>query len=103
MSRKYLSLTSQLFAFSLASIDSAITPGFALAGPYAAALPIEKFAADYSLIEPPITVSSSHTKHALEDLHPNIAVFRHPDHLPDAQSLESSLDTSFQNLVLDPV
>ena len=50
---------------------------------------------------PPLTVSSSHTKHALESLHPNIAVFRHPDHLPDAQTIESSLTSSFQNLSLD--
>lgn len=46
-------------------------------------------------------VSSSHTKHALEALHPNIAVFRHPDHLPDAQTLQSSLTSSFQNLALN--
>lgn len=26
-------------------------------------------------------MSSSHTKHHLEDLHPNIAVMRHPDHI----------------------
>lgn len=32
------------------------------------------------------TVLSSHTKHALEDLHPNIRVFRHPDHSPGARS-----------------
>lgn len=53
------------------------------------------------LIKPPITVSSAHTKHHLENLHPNICVFRHPDHLPDAQTLQSSLVSSFQNLKLD--
>lgn len=50
-----------------------------------------------------LTVSSSHTKHALEDLHPNIAVFRHPDHLPDRQGLASSITSSLQNLTLDTV
>lgn len=48
-------------------------------------------------------VSSSHTKHALEGLHPNIAVFRHPDHLPDRQELASSITSSLQNLTLDTV
>ena len=52
------------------------------------------------LIEPPITVDSAHTKHRLESLHPNIAVFRHPDHLPDAQTLQSSFLSSLQNLSL---
>lgn len=47
------------------------------------------------------TVSSSHTKHHLEDLSPNIAVFRHPDHLPDRQELASSIVESLQNLSLD--
>lgn len=42
------------------------------------------------LIESPIPVSSYHTKHALEDLHPNISVFRHPDHLPDEAALASN-------------
>lgn len=46
-------------------------------------------------------MSSSHTKHALEDLHPNIAVFRHPDHLPDRQELAASIASSFQNMSLD--
>ncbi|KAF2005570.1 phospholipase D/nuclease, partial [Amniculicola lignicola CBS 123094] len=54
------------------------------------------------LIAPPITVSSSHTKHCLEDLHPNIAVFRHPDHLPDAAVLQSSFISSLQNMSLSP-
>lgn len=53
------------------------------------------------LILPPLALSSAHTKHELEKLHPNIAVFRHPDHLPDAQSTQSSLISSLQNLKLD--
>ncbi|KAF8535067.1 hypothetical protein BDD12DRAFT_754061, partial [Trichophaea hybrida] len=32
-------------------------------------------------------LDSCHTKHALEDLHPNICVFRHPDHLPDRDNV----------------
>ena len=52
------------------------------------------------LIQPPVTVSSSHTKHHLENMHPNIVVFRHPDHLPDAQSLSSNFISSLQNLSL---
>ena len=53
------------------------------------------------LITPPLTVSSAHTKHHLEELHPNIAVFRHPDHLPDAQTLESSFLSSLQQMKLN--
>lgn len=52
---------------------------------------------NYPLIEPPIAVSSSHTKHALEDLHPNICVFRHPDHLPDQQALASNIWSQIQD------
>ena len=52
------------------------------------------------LIDPPLTVCSYHTKHVLEDLHPNIAVFRHPDHLPDTQALNSSFLSSLQNVKL---
>lgn len=53
------------------------------------------------LIKPPIPVSSSHTKHHLEDQHQNIAVFRHPDHLPDQQSLASSFFDSIKNIRLN--
>ncbi len=70
-------------------------------GLMATAASLEYLEAENPLIAPPVTVSSSHTKHALEDLHPNIAVFRHPDHLPDAQTMESSLLSSLQNLRLD--
>ena len=54
------------------------------------------------LIQPPITVSSAHTKHALEALHPNIAVFRHPDHLPDAAVLHGSFISALQNMSFSP-
>ncbi|KAJ5098105.1 hypothetical protein N7532_005106 [Penicillium argentinense] len=55
----------------------------------------------YKEVTQALTLSSSHTKHALEDLHPNIAVFRHPDHLPDRQELAQSITSSFQNMSLD--
>ncbi|KKZ67604.1 phospholipase D [[Emmonsia] crescens] len=55
----------------------------------------------YKEVTQALTLSSSHTKHHLEDLHPNIAVFRHPDHLPDRQTIHSSVLDSFKNLTLD--
>ena len=66
----------------------------------ATAASMEYVEAQYPLICP-TTVSSAHTKHVLEALSPNIAVFRHPDHLPDAQTTQSSLLSSFQGLRLD--
>jgi phospholipase D1/2 len=54
------------------------------------------------LIAPPISVSSAHTKHELEGLHPNIGVFRHPDHLPDAAVLQSSFFASMKNMSFSP-
>ncbi|OAX84109.1 hypothetical protein ACJ72_01521 [Emergomyces africanus] len=55
----------------------------------------------YKEVTQALTLSSSHTKHHLEDLHPNIAVFRHPDHLPDRQTIHSSVLDSFKNLTLN--
>jgi phospholipase D1/2 len=46
-------------------------------------------------------VNSAHTKTALEALHPNIAVFRHPDHIPDGADIKNDLTHSFQNMSLD--
>lgn len=39
-----------------------------------------------------------HTKHALEALHPNIGVFRHPDHAPSSSDIASDLSSGFKNL-----
>ncbi|PWN46154.1 phospholipase D/nuclease [Ceraceosorus guamensis] len=39
----------------------------------------------YKEVTETMTMSSAHTKHALEDLHPNIRVFRHPDHMPHGE------------------
>ncbi|KAA8648190.1 putative phospholipase D (PLD) [Aspergillus tanneri] len=55
----------------------------------------------YKEVTQALTLSSAHTKHHLEELHPNIAVFRHPDHLPDGQELASSITSSLQNFSLD--
>lgn len=62
---------------------------------------LESVERENQLILPALALSSAHTKHELEKLSPNIAVFRHPDHLPDAQTAHSSLMSSFQNLKLD--
>ncbi|KAH8724087.1 hypothetical protein GQ44DRAFT_709134 [Phaeosphaeriaceae sp. PMI808] len=56
----------------------------------------------YKEVTQALTLSSSHTKHALEDMHPNIGVFRHPDHLPDAAVLQSSFFNSIKNMSLSP-
>jgi phospholipase D1/2 len=45
-------------------------------------------------------VCSEHTKTALEKLHPNIAVFRHPDHIPSGQVVESEIMSSIKNFSL---
>ncbi|KLJ11856.1 phospholipase D [Blastomyces silverae] len=55
----------------------------------------------YKEVTQAMTLSSSHTKHHLQNLHPNIAVFRHPDHLPDRQTIHSSVIDSFKNLTLN--
>ena len=101
LTRKYLSPTLPQYLHSLLPrhtdpISKAAT-GLGLAATFASLEHMEK---ENPLIEPPLTVSSSHTKHALENLHPNIAVFRHPDHLPDAQTLQSSFISSLQNISL---
>lgn len=54
----------------------------------------------YKEVEKALTLNSAHTKKALEALHPNIAVFRHPDHLLDAADVKNSLTASFQNMSL---
>lgn len=39
-----------------------------------------------------------HTRHALEALHPNIGVFRHPDHVPTDYDIKQELGESFSKL-----
>ncbi|KAM0251134.1 hypothetical protein ACHAQJ_008304 [Trichoderma viride] len=52
----------------------------------------------YKEVEAALTLDSAHTKHALEKLHPNIRVFRHPDHAPTGYDLASEIGNSFKNL-----
>ncbi|KAH8680863.1 putative phospholipase D [Xylariales sp. PMI_506] len=52
----------------------------------------------YKEVAQALTLNSEHTKHALEALHPNIKVFRHPDHAPDVDDAKANLETSFSNL-----
>ncbi|KZO92207.1 phospholipase D [Calocera viscosa TUFC12733] len=42
----------------------------------------------YKEVTQTMNMSSSHTKHALEDLHDNIAVMRHPDHIGTVDDVE---------------
>ncbi|RYO77046.1 hypothetical protein DL766_008963 [Monosporascus sp. MC13-8B] len=46
-----------------------------------------------------LSCDSRHTKHALEALHPNIKVFRHPDHVPNRKELANS----FAGMSLNPI
>ncbi|CAJ2514126.1 Uu.00g022450.m01.CDS01 [Anthostomella pinea] len=52
----------------------------------------------YKEVTQALTLDSAHTKHALEALHPNIQVFRHPDHVPTDVS---RLEQAFEGLSLD--
>ncbi|KAI0478475.1 phospholipase D/nuclease [Xylariaceae sp. FL0804] len=52
----------------------------------------------YKEVTQALTLDSLHTKHALEKLHPNIKVFRHPDHLP---TNTNKLEQAFDGLSLD--
>ena len=101
LTRKYLTPTIPPYLQSLLpghtdKVSRAVT-SIGLTATFAG---LEHWERESPLIEPPVTVSSSHTKHALEKLHPNISVFRHPDHLPDAQTLSSSFISSLQNMTL---
>ncbi|KAL8688709.1 MAG: hypothetical protein Q9218_005443, partial [Villophora microphyllina] len=101
LTRKYLSPTVPRYLHSLlprhTDIFSSALTGFGLAATFAS---LEYVEAKNQLMDPILPVCSSHTKHTLENLHPNISVFRHPDHLPDAQTLQSSFISSLQNLSL---
>lgn len=102
LTRKYLSPTLPKYLHSLLpQTTDQITSILARLGLAATFASLELMEAENPLIAPIVPVSSSHTKHALETLHPNISVFRHPDHLPDAQNLQSSFLSSIQNLSLN--
>ena len=101
LTRKYLSPTLPRYLHSLLprSTDS-ITSTLSRWGLDATFASLEYIESERPLMNPISPVCSSHTKHALENLHPNISVFRHPDHLPDAQTLQSSFMSSLQNMSL---
>ncbi|CAD6590007.1 MAG: hypothetical protein ASARMPRED_004515 [Alectoria sarmentosa] len=101
LTRKYLSPTLPNYLHSLLPRNTdPVTRALSGMGLAATFLSLEHMERENPLIVPPLTVCSYHTKHALEALHPNIAVFRHPDHLPDAQTLQSSFFSSLQHLSL---
>lgn len=45
-----------------------------------------------------LLTGTQHTRQALEKIHPNIKVFRHPDHTPAGYDLTSELGKSFKSL-----
>ncbi|GAD97514.1 hypothetical protein MYCGRDRAFT_35527 [Paecilomyces variotii No. 5] len=55
----------------------------------------------YKEVTQALTLSSEHTKQHLESLHPNIRVFRHPDHVPDEKEVADSVLSKLKGLVLD--
>lgn len=99
LTRKLLSPTLPAYLHSLLPhTTDIITKGLTRVGLEVIFKSLEAWEETDPLIAPPVTVSSSHTKHALEALHPNIGVFRHPDHLPDGAVLSSSFVNAFQNM-----
>ena len=101
LTRKYLSPTLPDYLHSLLPRNTdPVTRALSRMGLAATFLSLEHVERENPLMVPPLTVCSYHTKHDLEALHPNIAVFRHPDHLPDAQTLQSSFFSSLQHLSL---
>ena len=106
LTRKYLSPTIPGYLHSLLprsrypSLFTSIASSLSRTGLEAAFASLEYVESVNPLMNPILSVCSSHTKHALENLHPNISVFRHPDHLPDAQTLQSSFISSLQNMSL---
>lgn len=52
----------------------------------------------YKEVEAALTLNSQHTKSILEELHPNIRVFRHPDHTPSGDDLKAELRERLEHL-----
>ncbi|KAL8902135.1 MAG: hypothetical protein Q9207_004867 [Kuettlingeria erythrocarpa] len=101
LTRKYLSPTIPRYLDSLLPRHTdRLSSALCRAGLAATFASLEYVEAENQLMNPLVAVCSSHTKHALENLHPNISVFRHPDHLPDAQTVQSSFISSLQNMSL---
>ncbi|RYO72663.1 hypothetical protein AA0113_g918 [Alternaria arborescens] len=103
LTRKFLNPTLPDYLHSLLpSSTDRFTKGLTRVGLDVIFKSLEEWEKTDPLIAPPITVSSAHTKHHLEDLHPNIGVFRHPDHLPDAAVLQSSFFAAMKNMSFTP-
>lgn len=78
LTRKFGSnLTDYIHSFLPSHADS-MTSRLVKLGLHATTASLSHVEKEYPLIDPAVTVSSAHTKHSLEALHPNIAVFRHP-------------------------
>ncbi|POR39491.1 Phospholipase D1 [Tolypocladium paradoxum] len=52
----------------------------------------------YKEVKQALNLNSRHTKDTLEKLHPNISVFRHPDHAPDGHHLSTELGPAVNDL-----
>ncbi|TQV98777.1 hypothetical protein V2A60_007522 [Cordyceps javanica] len=52
----------------------------------------------YKEVQAALTLDSAHTKQTLEALHPNIHVFRHPDHVPTGYDVKSEFKKAFKDL-----
>ncbi|KAL1900065.1 hypothetical protein Cpir12675_001064 [Ceratocystis pirilliformis] len=55
----------------------------------------------YREVEAALTLDSNHTRRHLESLHPNISVFRHPDHTPTHYDLKTNITNTFKSGKLD--
>ncbi|KAK7998141.1 hypothetical protein PG989_006181 [Apiospora arundinis] len=52
----------------------------------------------YKEVTQALTLDSAHTRHHLEGMHPNIKVFRHPDHIPSVNDARADLEGEIQSL-----
>lgn len=52
----------------------------------------------YKEVTQALTLDSAHTRHHLEGMHPNIKVFRHPDHIPSVNDAKADLEAELQSL-----
>ncbi|KAK8080007.1 phospholipase D domain-containing protein [Apiospora hydei] len=52
----------------------------------------------YKEVTQALTLDSAHTRHHLEGMHPNIKVFRHPDHIPSVNDAKADLEAEIQGL-----
>ncbi|KAL1619800.1 hypothetical protein SLS54_006396 [Diplodia seriata] len=101
LTRKYLSpwLPAYLHSLFPQSTDP-VTRALARVGLDVIFKSLDYAEATDPLIAPPVTVSSKHTKHHLEGLHPNIAVQRHPDHYVDTNTLTQDVIDEFKGFSL---